>query len=168
MSSFWPKGIELSDTQSPKDVLETAREDWQESSDGAMELVLQDAKSESGNSMIIVHAKHVASNRTATLFSVVHRRESPYPARIQPKEEDLPSFLKKTRSNPIGLPEIVFTGTTISDQWVSDTPSEFRKALTAAFNLGVIKREILNLASNATNNNTNEDLIEDFPEDSED
>jgi hypothetical protein len=176
MSNFWPEGIELSDTQSPKDILETAQEDWSESSDGVMELVLQDAESESGNSMIIVHAKHVASNRTATLFSVVHRPESPYPARIQPKDEDLPNFLKKTYNEPLNpslwkdlnsyLSKETMSQRTISNQWVSDTPSEFRKTLAEAFNLGIIKREILNLASNATKRtSTNEESIEDFPED---
>ena len=69
MSSFWPKGVEITDTQSPREILSTAQEDWQTKSDGVMELILQDTQSESGNSMIIVHAKYVPSNRTATLFS---------------------------------------------------------------------------------------------------
>jgi hypothetical protein len=50
----------------------------------------------------------------------------------------------------------------VVNQWVSDTPSEFRKKLSEAFNLGIIKREILNLASSTTDNanNANEDLAE--------
>jgi hypothetical protein len=186
MSNFWPSGIELSDTQSPKDILETAQEDWHTSSDGVMELVLQDAESNSGNSMIIVHAKHVASNRTATLFSVVHRPGNPYPATIQPKDEDLPDFLKKSYSYKppsrvitsfdeqlridaqlrINAQLLGAAGKSISNEWVSDTPTEFRRKLAEAFNLGIIKREILNLASNATDNanSTNGESLEESVE----
>jgi hypothetical protein len=89
----------------------------------------------------------------------------------------LPNFLKKTYINPLNpslwkeinsalSKETVLSGT-ISNQWVSDTPSEFRKTLAEAFNLGIIKREILNLASSATKSvSTNEELIEDLSEDS--
>jgi hypothetical protein len=164
MSSFWPDGVEISDTQSPKDILNTAQEEWQTASDGILQLVLQDTKSESGNSMIIVHAKNVASNRTATLFSIVH----------QPEKEDLPTFLKKSYYEPIsqsqlknlsvGLSMMAEKGKGINpviNPWVSDTPPEFRKKLSEAFNLGIVKREILNLTSSNTSiANNNEDLID--------
>jgi hypothetical protein len=177
MSSFWPDGVELSDTQSPKDILNTAQEEWQTASDGILQLVLQDAKSESGHSMIIVHAKNVASNRTATLFSIVHQPGKPYPVTIQPEKEDLPTFLKKSyyketpsswrdspttsinsfinRSSELDIKQVV-------NKWVSDTPPEFRKKLSEAFNLGIVKREILNLASINANiaNNTEKDLTD--------
>ena len=51
MSNYWPSGLELSDTQSPREILKVAQEEWYTSSEGVMELVLQDAESESGNSM---------------------------------------------------------------------------------------------------------------------
>jgi hypothetical protein len=156
MSSFWPDGLKLSDTQSPRDILKTAQQEWYTNSDGIMELVLQDAQSESGNSMIIVHAKHIANKRTATLFSVVHQAGKPYPVAIQQKSEDLPSFLKKT-SELQSLVALNLLGQSVN-QSVSDTPSEFRKKLTDAFNLGIVKREILNLASSATDNLNNTDL----------
>lgn len=160
MSSFWPAGIELSDTQSPREILEAAKEDWQTSSDGIMDLILQDTESQSGNSMIVVHAKHVVSRRTATLFSVIHRFEQPYPATIEIKGEDLPTFLKKFYYKPsstenflsMSIGTIDKMGRTVSNKWVSDTPPEFRKKLTDAFNLGAVKGEILNLASAAKEN----------------
>lgn len=173
MSNFWPEGIELSDTQSPKEILQSAQVEWQTGSDGVMELVLQDAKSKSGNSMIIVHAKHIMSNRTATLFSIVCRPNHPYPVMIQPKDEDLPDFLKKSYYEPglSGLANINTSlfgtqGKKISNEWVADTPPEFRKKLADAFNLGIIKSEILNLASSATesSNSTNEESLEDSEE----
>jgi hypothetical protein len=184
MSSFWPDGLEISDTQSPKDILNTANEEWQKNSDGILELVLQDAESESGNSMIIVHAKHVVNDRTATLFSIIHQPEKPYPVTIKPeKEESLPEFLRKSYDtiNVHGslntrqaktIQESVQALTSLPflrvvNKWVADTPSEFREKLSEAFNLGIIKREILNLASstgisvninNSSVNNANEDL----------
>lgn len=154
MSNFWPADIQLNDTQSPREILNAAKEDWQTSSDGLMDLILQDLESQSGNVMIVVHAKHVLSNRTATLFSVVHRPNHPYPTTIQIEEADLPNFLKKSyykpgSSNVLDLHKSVpgQTGRTVSNKWVADTPPEFRKKLTDAFNLGSIKGEILNLAS---------------------
>jgi hypothetical protein len=161
MSTFWPEGIELKDTQSPREILKTAQEDWLESSDGVMGLVLQDAESKSGNSMIIVHAKHIPSNRTATLFSIVHRPNCPYPATIQPEEENIPEFLKKTYLKPAASSELAMlsiTGklgiseTVVTNQWVSETPVEFREKLAKAFNLGSIKSAVLNLVSSSSEN----------------
>ncbi len=185
MSSFWPNGVELSDTQSPKDILNTAQEEWKTASNGILELVLQDAESESGNSMIIVHAKNVTSNRTATLFSIVHQPKKPYPVTIQPEKEDLPTFLKKSYYEPSSLTALGVRLTPLDadpfrrrlalenmqmlenmkpvvNQWVSDTPPEFRTKLSEAFNLGIVKREILNLTSSNTNtaSNTSEDSID--------
>jgi hypothetical protein len=173
MSNFWPTGIEISDTQSPREILNTAQEEWKTNSNGLLQLVLQDTQSQSGHSMIIVHAKHTVSNRTAALFSIVHQNGKPYPVRIQPEKEELPTFLKKSYDVPksqLGLKvESVFLGKGLGGlepaftQWVSDTPSEFRKKLSEVFNLGIIKREILNLVSNTSENvnNTNQDLTED-------
>lgn len=151
MSSFWPKGIELKDTQSPREILTTAQDDWETGSEGVMTLALQDAKSRSGHSMIIVHAKHIPSNRTATLFSVIHRPNNPYPAMIQPEDEDLPEFLQKFEPQPKPLIETLASlQGQLPNLWVSDTPSEFRARLADVFNLGSIKSIILNLASTAT------------------
>jgi hypothetical protein len=154
MSNYWPSGLELSDTQSPREILKVAQEEWDTSSEGVMRLVLQDAETESGNSMTIVHAKHVPSNRTSELLSVIHRPNDPYPVTIQPDLEKIPNFLKKSYSRD--LSSAVATAAlamrdTVSNPWVSDTPAEFRKKLAEAFNLGAIKSRILNLASGASN-----------------
>jgi hypothetical protein len=174
MSSFWPDGFEISDTESPRDILNTAKEDWQKNSNGLMDLVLQDAESESGNPIIIVHAKHVVKNRTSMLFSIVHQPEQPYPVTIEPKGEKIPDFLQKSYYEPIpqGSPLLAdsILGTRILgtardlipkqvvNKWVSDTPSEFREKLSEVLNLGFIKREMLNLASSAKDNLNNTDL----------
>lgn len=156
MTNFWPSGIELNDTQSPKEILHEAQRDWESDSNGLMTLVLQPTKSESGNDMIIVHAKHSPSNRTASLFSVVYRPANPYPATIQPKDDELPNFLKKSYYEPgfdpmrsFGLMKpanlLKIEGRTVTNEWVSDTPSEFRAKLKEVFNLGIVKSEVLNL-----------------------
>ncbi|NEQ97014.1 MAG: hypothetical protein F6K30_09855 [Cyanothece sp. SIO2G6] len=156
MSSFWPKGIELTDTQSPREILKIAQQEWQIGSDGVMELLLQDTKSQVGNPMIVVHAKHTPSNRIATLFSVVYRPNSPYPATIQSEHEDLPDFLKKsyqkTTKSFFKTTSEIFGDIeeNVTNPWVADTPSEFRKKLSDVFNLGSIKSIIINLVSTST------------------
>jgi hypothetical protein len=172
MSVFWPKGIEISDTQSPMQILETARKDWEKNSGGVLTLLLQDAKSESGNDMIIVHAKHLPSERISTLFSVIYRPNSPYPATIQPKKDDLPNFLKKSYHQPskarfagqVGMAEslrqsveLLSDGKEVKNAWVSDEPSEFREKLEQVFNLSIVKSNILNLLSGFQGGTTNDD-----------
>ena len=155
MSNFWPAGFELSDTESPMQILKSAQEEWATQSDGALVLLLKHCKSQMGNDMIVVDAKHVPSNRTTTLFEVVHRPATPYPVTIQPKGMDLPDFLKKSYHQQ-GIDSIVaasvvasyrMTGHDVTNEWVADTPSEFRTKLTQVFNLGTTKSEILNLVS---------------------
>jgi hypothetical protein len=51
----------------------------------------------------------------------------------------------------LGAEQMKKSGVPLDNKWVSDTPSEFRKKLSEAFNLGIIKREILNLASSTAN-----------------
>jgi hypothetical protein len=149
MSGFWPAGLDVSDTEAPKTILEAARSEWESQSKGALTLVFQEATSQSGNKMIIVHAKYIPGSRTSSLFSVVHRPKTPYPVTIQPEKENLPDFLKKSYYQP-GLSEtatVSFRGHEVENRWVSDTPAEFRSKLKEAFNLGSVKREVLSLVS---------------------
>jgi hypothetical protein len=171
MSNFWPKGIEISDTQSPRQILEAARNDWDEHSNGNMTLILQESESDSGNDVIIVHAKHFSGNRTTTLFTVISRPNAPYPATIQPRKEFLPDALKRTYYKP-GILEGVQTtvdfrsGKEIINDWVSDSPSEFRTNLEQVFNLSPVKSAILNLLSiSGTKVVLNDDdLVEEYVE----
>lgn len=167
MSNFWPNGLDISDTQSPREILKVAQEDWHQSSGGVMELILQDAKATTDDVMVIVHAKHVASNRTSKLFSIVHRPNNPYPVTIQLENKDLPNFLRKTysRSNSSlsAALEAMATNQTVSNPWVSDTPAEFREKLAKAFNEGSLKSIVFNLVS-AASDNINGDHQEDLKE----
>ncbi|XCN72601.1 MAG: hypothetical protein Q3M24_20275 [Candidatus Electrothrix aestuarii] len=153
MSSFWPEGLSVSDTQSPYEILESAKEEWETASDGVLTLVLQESEPKDGIETITVHAKHIPSNRTSTLFSVAHRQKEFYPITIQPREkEELPDILKKSYYQPgAGIGGVVLAtireGKTVTNKWVSDTPSEFRQKLAEAFNLSVVKSAVLNLTS---------------------
>lgn len=154
MSSFWPSGINLDDTQSPKEILNVAQGDWYTNGAGRIELVLQDTLSRSGDVMIIVHAKHIPSSRTTTLLSVIHRPDKPYPVTIQTDDENLPNFLKKSYTSGVSnaiTSSLMMTEYTVSNQWVSDTPAEFRKKLREAFSLGSVNSKILNLISGFSN-----------------
>ena len=173
MSGFWPSGIDVQDTRSPREILKVAQEDWSTSSSGIMVLIINDAMSKAGNPMIIVRAKHVPTNRTAKLFSVIHRPDKPYPATFQLEEEELPNFLKRSYVRPgrslIGIEALMGTSIstqekTVSNPWVSDTPSEFEKNLKAVFNDGVIRGQILNLLADSSSDMDTESK-EDSPED---
>lgn len=153
MTEFWPTGLNLEDTSSPLEILRGAQNEWEERTGGLLTLIIQEAEATNGHHMLIVHAKHVPSHRTATLFSVVHRPAAPYPAKIQPRENELPEFLKKRYYQP-GIEDFAGTvavkGRQVTNKWVCDTPSEFRTQLEAVFNLGTVKAEVLNLMSGAT------------------
>jgi hypothetical protein len=118
--------------------------------------VIRDAKSQSDDRLLIVHAKHVPTNRTVKLFSVLHRLNAPYPARIYPETDAVPDHLKKTNYKPgLSLANMrVFGAETeggeVTNQWVSDTPSEFRRHLIEVFNQGILKSELLGLIAGAT------------------
>lgn len=178
MTSYWPSNLELSDTAAPMDILRDASEDWRVNSQGLLELVMQVVQSKSGNDMILVHAKHIPSNRTASLLSVVMRPNNPYPARIQPKEDELPNFFKKTyvrsgySAGSLGiesaLKSIQGLQLTETNQWVAETPSEFRAKLADAFNLGALKSIVLNLVASDAQPETDDEStqVTDLPEDS--
>lgn len=153
MSNFWPSGINLNDSSSPLQILQLADNDWKQQSKGLLALLIQDSESSSKSRVLTIHAKHVPSNRTATLFSVIHRPNAPYPVVIEPISDRLPDYLKKSVYKP-GIEEIAlggslgrFQGRTETNEWVCDTPSEFRTKLEKVFNLGVTKASLVSLIS---------------------
>ena len=168
MSKYWPDGLELSDTQSPLDILRDAQRDWKDSSRGVLALILQEAETQSGYYMVVVHARHEASNRTASLFSVVSRRGQPYPARLQPKDAELPNFFRKSykseslSSSMSGMMRALSDEKWVENEWVADTPGEFREKLAEVFNLGNIKSEIMNLVASVTRGDEGAGMVKDI------
>ena len=153
MSEFWPEDLDLNDTQSPLEILESARDEWANESGGTLNLVLQKTTSTDDNTCIVVHALHPASNRTAALLSVFHRPGSPYPTTISLRKDELPKVLQSSYYEPSivdmagGLTGILAgkSGKVVQNQWVSNTPGEFREKLKRALRDGSIKSHILNL-----------------------
>jgi len=173
MTKFWPAGLDLRDTESPADILRKAQVEWHGNSSGLLALVFQTEKKKSGEDRIIVHAKHIPSNRTAELFLITHRSNTPYPVAIQPNEYELPKSLKKKyyQENEHEYemrdhePD---AGYTVENPWVADTPSELRLLLEKAFNLGSVKSVILNLVSSYSSDfNANELESNSSPEDAD-
>jgi len=151
MSEYWPEGIELGDIASPIDILNSAKEQWEAESNGVLTLVLHEAESTDGNIFVEVHAKYIPTDQTITLFAIVYRPGSPYPSRIQPSDEELPDYFKKSykRSGIADIATIVGAASTteVTNQWVCDTPGEFRVKLKSVFNLGTLKSQIVSLIS---------------------
>ena len=149
MNSFWPSGLEVDDVSSPMEILEAARSEWDDKSGGVLTLILEETESQGGYPLINVHAEHNPTQRTVALFSVIHQKRELYPATIKPKSQYLPPFLRKEYYDP-GLLEVDIddggmTGRTVTNDWVSETPSEFRENLEDAFNLPYVKTAMFNL-----------------------
>jgi len=135
------------------ELLTEAQVEWHEKSLGKFQLILTSSKSNQGDDMVDVHAQYVATNRTASLLSIAHRPISPYPARIYIRDGDVPSYLQKSYTVRTGVDFASISNSfanrteTVNNEWVADSPSEFRRLLSKALNLGGIKGIILNLAS---------------------
>lgn len=160
---FFPDNIELSEIFSPSEILENAKREWDARSNGILLLQISQAFLESEEELVLeVYIVHSPSKRMAKALSVAHRPNHPYPIEIRPEPFNIPKYLKKSykiqsRRSPSplfsivdqmreierALPEVVTQ--TITNEWVCDTPTEFREKLEKAFNLGTIKSTIHNI-----------------------
>lgn len=114
---YWPEGISISDTSSPLEILEQAREEWETVSDGELTLSLHEDNG--AEKRITVHAKKISTNQTAALFTVRHGIDTPYPVFIEDPLDE------KT--------------------WVSVCPQKFRLNLAENFQFSGIKSIVSNL-----------------------
>jgi hypothetical protein len=167
---FFPEGIELSSILSPSEILEEARREWEVDSNGLLLLRISQVLIESEEETILdVYIVHSPSKRMAKVLSLAHRPNQPYPIEIRPESFNIPKYLKKsyeiqTRRSPSSsvfsslvdqmralertLPEVITK--TITNEWVCDTPAEFREKLEKVFNLGVIKSTINNIIAGSS------------------
>lgn len=161
--SFFPDGIEFSDIRSPLQILEEAREDWRTQTSGLLDLHISDGGLEEETTFLWeVYVIHTPTKRMAKLLSVAHRPDAAYPADIRPVSFDIPRYLKKSYtvqrrrsapsllSNTSYLRELrefgsEFITETVTNEWVCDTPAEFRKKLQTALTLGTVKSVINSL-----------------------
>ena len=151
MSDFWPDDLELEDTSSPREILEEARAEWEERSGGRLTLVFQDlgAQPDGESERTVVHAKDVPTRRTAELFTVVHQRDSPYPAALEPRRQDLPNVLRRRYYVPgedDDEPDF-YRGYWKDNESVAESPGEFRTKLREVLNMGATKSRVISLAA---------------------
>jgi hypothetical protein len=160
---FFPEGIELSDICSPVEILEEAQHEWEEHSDGLLLLRIGPAAVEGEDEMILdVYIVHNPSKRMAKLLSIAHRPNQSYPVEIRPESFDIPEYLRKSYTiqkrrspSPLFSPQAYLRGMegilpevttkTITNEWVCDTPAEFRSKLEEALSLGSVKSAINNI-----------------------
>lgn len=165
--SFFPDGIELSDIRSPSEILEEAQRDWEECSNGILLLRISPATVEGEDELILdVYIIHSPSKRMTKLLSVAHRPDQPYPVEIRPESFDIPRYLKKSYTvqtrRPVSplfsvtdylraaervMPDICTQ--TITNEWVCDTPAEFREKLQKALSLSSVKSAINNIIASS-------------------
>jgi hypothetical protein len=165
---FFPDEIELSEIFSPSEILEDAKREWDAHSNGILLLQISQALLESEEELVLeVYIVHSPSKRMAKVLSVAHRPNHPYPIEIRPESFNIPKYLKKSyktqsrrSASPLfsiadqmraierALPEVVTQ--TITNEWVCDTPTEFREKLEKAFNLGTVKSTIHNIIAGSS------------------
>jgi hypothetical protein len=157
LAKFFPAGLDARDSSSPADILLEARTQWERESSGALTLDFTNDEIKEGLAVTFVRVIHLPSQRSASLFEVGHRPDTPYPVAIQPDDDDLPKLLRKSYYEP-GSPGLTnwnammaaatlakTEGKTVKNDWVADTPAEFRAMLEKAFNLGYVKGIVVNL-----------------------
>lgn len=157
--SFFPDDIDLSEIQSPAEILEEAREEWSRRSDGALDLIVVESDmSDNTRSILDVILAHLSSGRQAKLLSIRHVPDQAYPLEIVPESFNYPDYLVKKRFVPArkktllgpsildSLGELI-PEHTVTNKWVCETPREFRKMLAEALSLGSVKSLIVNLVA---------------------
>lgn len=157
--SFFPDDIDLSEIQSPTEILEEAREEWARRSGGTLELIVVESDlSDSAKSILDIILAHSSSGRQAKLLSLRHVPDQAYPLEIVPESFNYPDYLVKKRFVPArkktllgpsildSLGELI-PEHTVTNKWVCETPREFRLMLAEALNLGSVKSLIVNLVT---------------------
>ncbi len=152
MPTFWPEDITVEDLASPEEIIEEAAIEWHTRSNGKLTLVMQEGQSgeDEDQRFLYVHAQVVATKKTVTLFSILHREGLFYPCRLIPKNSPIPNFLLRdyeTGGIPRSPVKVIDPIVKVHQKWVCETPSEFRKELAEVMRLPTIKAEIISLLS---------------------
>lgn len=151
MSNFWPSDLNLKDTSSPSEIITEASKEWHTRSQGQLVLQAEPYETDEGDEALTVFVQHIPTSRAISLFTVNYRANHPYPARFFPKGDELPNYLKKSYKSRSLLSTVsldnLSTGQQIQNEWVCDTPTEFRENLKKIINLGSIRSRIVSLLS---------------------
>ena len=162
--SFFPRDLEIVNVQSPLDILSEAKNEWDAEGQGVITLLVVEGRSTTPDivyACIRVYAQHIPTERIEYLLTVIHVCDKPYPARIELVKEDIPANLRKERFVPAmrgGLVSSDFfervnkaaPAHTVSEEWVCQSPGEFRKQLAKALTRGSVKSAITNIIAAST------------------
>lgn len=166
--SFFPHDLEIVNVQSPLDILSEAKNEWDAEGQGVIKLLVVEGRStipattpDIVYACIRVYAQHIPTERIEHLLTVIHVCDKPYPARIELVKEDIPANLRKERFVPArsgGLLSSDLFKTlneaapahTVSEEWVCQSPGEFRKQLAKALTRGSVKSAITNIIAAST------------------
>ena len=157
--SFFPHDLEIANVQSPLDILSEAKNEWDTEGQGVITLLVDEGRSTESDivyALIRVYAQHIPTERIENLLTVIHVCDKPYPARINLAKEDIPSVLRKERLVPVKNAGLMAAGLlqtlseaipahTVSEEWVCQSPGEFRKQLAKALTRGSVKSAITNI-----------------------
>ncbi|MFN9610547.1 MAG: hypothetical protein ACK546_00080 [bacterium] len=164
--SFFPHDIEIANLESPLDILSEAKLEWDSEGQGIISLLVDEGQSTSkdGTTFALIHVfvVHIPSQRVAGLLTVFHVSGKPYPARIKPERHDVPDFLRKERAVPPRPTDLskqhvlssfasMAPAHTVVEEWVCESPSEFRKQLAKALTQGSVKYTITSIVAASGN-----------------
>lgn len=154
MTDFWPRGLDIDYCDSPEEILDVAERGWRERSGGLLLLDVDRSNYDDGCTKLTVRAIHVPSKNSATLFYVFRRFDSPYPASFALIDEEIPVRLKAARYEPgtldlYGAASFVKEGRTVENEWVCETPEEFRDKLQKVVDHPRVKSRVVNLVAKA-------------------
>lgn len=153
--SIVPNDVFLEGIESPKDILDEVCRDINSRNSSIEALVKTRLLADRlVLSFIILSHKKGSS---FTLFDAAHRKNLEYPVAIDPPENDVPEFLRRTKIRR-GIPSLGkihapnwLEGTpdkVVENKWVAATPEEFRTKLETLFRLDHVKATIISLQSN--------------------
>ena len=162
--SFFPHDLEIVNVQSPLDILSEAKNEWDAEGQGVITLLVVEGRSTESDivyAWIRVYAQHIPTERIENLLTVIHVCDKPYPARIDLVKEDVPAVLRKERLVPAKSPGLMTAGLlqtlseaipahTVSEEWVCQSPGEFRQQLAKALTRGSVKSAITNIIAAST------------------
>ncbi len=146
MVNFWPKNLVLKNSASPFEIIEEAKKDWFEKSQGLIRLEIHPLGNRDGLSHYAISALHIPTDRSTTLFELSHREGAVYPIKIKPRPDPIPNSLRKTYYQP-GFGEIKpeFQGRLVENKLVAQNPFEFTNNLSEVLTSDETTAEILSL-----------------------
>ena len=175
--TFFPSDFEVINAQAPLCILSEAKNEWDAKGKGVVTLLIDEGSpaslvdDDTDMTFIHVYLTHIPTGRVENLLTVIHANGKPYPARINPEKEDTPHYLRKQRIVPAKKPGLISASIlqslseaipahTVTEEWVCESPDDFRKQLAKALTLGRVKSAITNIIAVSRGGSVSDDNSE--------